>query len=114
MLLSDRVKGFFHHLTAEYAISLGWDFEEQLADFYSDKDLMVAAYSIRSSGKELTELDIFEASKGNATTSFKDFFIDLLAKSTHMSDETPLLVSMHSGSSDYLFVGEAKKMITPV
>ncbi|QXV85345.1 hypothetical protein bas30_0122 [Escherichia phage TrudiRoth] len=72
MQLSSKVQGFFAHATAEFAISKGWDFEQELSEFYKDID-MNTPYMGLSTGQEITEGDVFKASQGEVTPSFAAF-----------------------------------------
>ncbi|ECJ3451768.1 hypothetical protein BNKMLPFJ_00122 [Escherichia phage vB_EcoS-26175IV] len=108
MQLSSKVQGYFGHVTMEFAISKGWDFEQDLAEFYKDIDLNVP-YMGLSTGQEITEGDVFKASQGEVTPGFAKFWLGLTLKEDAPEDGV-VMQSMHSGSSDYLFVSDVKEL----
>ncbi|QIN99353.1 hypothetical protein HWD21_gp143 [Salmonella phage oldekolle] len=108
MQLSNKIQGYFGHVTIEFAISKGWDFEQDLAEFYKDIDLNVP-YMGLSTGQEITEADVFKASQGEVTPSFAAFWLGITLKDT-APDEGVFMQSMHSGSSDYLYVRDVKEL----
>lgn len=108
MQLSSKIKGYFGHVTMEFAISKGWDFEQDLAEFYKDIDLNVQ-YMGLSTGQEITEADVFKASQGEITPSFAEFWLGVTLKD-NAPDEGVVMQSMHSGSSDYLYVRDVKEL----
>lgn len=108
MQLSNKIQGYFGHVTIEFAISKGWDFEQDLAEFYKDIDLNVP-YMGLSTGQELTEYDVFKASQGEITPSFAEFWLGITLKD-NAPDEGVVMQSMHSGSSDYLYVRDVKEL----
>lgn len=111
MQLSGKLKRYFHHVTMEFAISKGWDFEQDLAKYYeSHKEIdLSSAYLGLSTGQELTEYDVFKASQGEITPSFAEFWLGITLKDDAPEDGV-LMSSMHSGSSDYLFVKDVKEL----
>ena len=108
MQLSSKIQGYFGHVTMEFAISKGWDFEQDLAEFYKDIDLNVQ-YMGLSTGQEITEGDVFKASQGEITPSFAEFWLGITLKD-NAPDEGVVMQSMHSGSSDYLYVRDVKEL----
>ncbi|EJO9850561.1 hypothetical protein NVD72_004787 [Salmonella enterica] len=108
MQLSSKVQGYFGHVTMEFAISKGWDFEQDLAEFYKDIDLNVP-YMGLSTGQEITEGDVFKASQGEVTPSFAAFWLGLTLKED-APDDGVFMQSMHSGSSDYLYVKDVREI----
>lgn len=108
MQLSSKIQGYFGHVTMEFAISKGWDFEQDLAEFYKDIDLNVP-YMGLSTGQEITEADVFKASQGEVTPSFAEFWLGITLKD-NAPDEGVVMQSMHSGSSDYLYVRDVKEL----
>ena len=105
-------KGFFWHLFSETAIRNGWDFEEDFNVFVSKmSDETLDAVAFTAYENDITERDIYEASNGVATDSFIKFYKTIYEKckdnkETHQCVQS----SMHSGSSDYLFVSDLKEM----
>lgn len=108
MQLSNKIQGYFGHVTIEFAISKGWDFEQDLAEFYKDIDLNVP-YMGLSTGQGITEADVFKASQGEITPSFAEFWLGITLKD-NAPDEGVVMQSMHSGSSDYLYVRDVKEL----
>ncbi|QXV84388.1 hypothetical protein bas34_0092 [Escherichia phage SelmaRatti] len=106
MQLSSKIQGYFGHVTMEFAISKGWDFEQDLAEFYKDIDLNVP-YMGLSTGQEITEADVFKASQGEITPSFATFWSGFTIKEEAPDDDV-FMQSMHSGSSDMLFVKDVR------
>uniref|UniRef100_A0AAU8GKT0 Uncharacterized protein n=1 Tax=Salmonella phage PMBT22 TaxID=3153513 RepID=A0AAU8GKT0_9CAUD len=106
MQLSSKVQGFFAHATAEFAISKGWDFEQELSEFYKDID-MNTPYMALASGQEFSEGDLFKASQGEVTPGFAAFWSGFTIKEEAPDDDV-FMQSMHSGSSDMLFVKDVR------
>jgi hypothetical protein len=110
-MLPERAKQFFHHSTLEFAVSQGFSLDGDLAEFYADKDLtQFVVYDLFAADKvlKLTEQDVYSASLGQVTEGFKSFFKELKYDG---KDSTPILVSMHSGSSDYYTVSTHKQVL---
>lgn len=103
---------FFWHLFSETAIRNGWDFEEDFDIFVLKmKDEVLDSVAFTAYGNDLTERDIYAACKGIATDSFIKFYRTIYnncktAKESHQCVQS----SMHSGSSDYLFVSDLEQM----
>lgn len=115
----DHIKSFAWHVVCEEALYAGWDFEGDMYSVFTEERLSQVMYS--RGDNDVTIGDWVEASKGNYTEQFTNFW---KAVYTHIigqvendkeapDDHTPMLVSMHSGSSDYFtwsmvkdFVGE--------
>ncbi|QHJ82239.1 MAG: hypothetical protein [Bacteriophage sp.] len=103
---------FFYHLAAENAIRLDWDFETELSEVYKDKpEELDKPVLEHASGDILTERDVLEASKGNVTPSFEVFFTKVYNGVSHLDSDMAVLSSMHSGSSDYLYVKDIVEMV---
>lgn len=105
---------FFFHVCSEAAISNGWDYENSPADFMlaqDDKVLSGMVYSV--GGFELREIDIAMAAKGQATDDFKEFWDNYAENIMYADakDDGVVLQSMHSGSSDLLFVKDVRSMV---
>ncbi|EJB4242348.1 hypothetical protein MT068_001424 [Salmonella enterica] len=106
MQLSSKVQGFFGHVTMQFALMKGWDMEQELDEFYKTIDLDVD-YAALSTGENVTERDIFKASQGEVTPGFAKFWVAITLKED-APDDGVVMQSMHSGSSDMLFVKDVK------
>lgn len=111
MQLSNKIQGYFGHVTMEFALQHGWDMEKDLSEFYeSHKEIdLSSVYLGLSTGQELTEYDVFKASQGEITPSFAEFWLGITLKDS-APDEGVVMQSMHSGSSDYLYVRDVKEL----
>jgi hypothetical protein len=103
---------FFYHLAAENAIRLGWDFDSDMAVAYIGKpEELEKPVLVLASGDSLTEGDVLEASKGIVTPNLEVFFCKLHDDVSHLDSDKVVLSSMHSGSSDYLYVKDIIEMV---
>lgn len=103
---------FFYHLAAENAIRLGWDYDSDIDVAYIGKpEELDKPVLEHASGDILTERDVLEASKGNVTPSFEAFFTKVYNGVSHLDSDMAVLSSMHSGSSDYLYVKDIVEMV---
>lgn len=119
MQINSKVSGFFFHVASEFAIANGWDFEQDLNDFYTEntelaEKLTKSMYLELSNHKaSISEWDCFQASKGVATESFQEFWNTYAKGLFHDApDNAVVLQSMHSGSSDYLYVKDVKELVS--
>lgn len=103
------MKSFFHHYSLQFGIYNGFDLRDAYFSFVLDnkelyKSKVAFDIDIRNAVITLTEWDVFQLSLGNATlegTKFLDWaFEDCKFAKDPMTN--PLMVSSHSGSSDYL------------
>lgn len=102
---------FFWHLFSETAIRNGWDFEEDFDIFVLKmKDEVLDSVAFTAYGNDLTERDIYTACKGIATEGFTKFYKTICDHCKNDSDHKCVQSSMHSGSSDYLFVSDLEQM----
>lgn len=102
---------FFWHLFSETAIRNGWDFEEDFDIFVLKmKDEVLDLVAFTAYGNDLTERDIYTASKGIATDNFIKFYKTIYDNCKNDSSHKCVHASMHSGSSDYLFVSDLEQM----
>ncbi|EJT0117306.1 hypothetical protein NVX19_003571 [Salmonella enterica] len=108
MQLSGKIQGFFGHVTMQFALMKGWDMEQELDEFYKTVDL-TEEYASLSTGETITEGDIFAASCGEVTPSFAAFWNGITLKED-APDDGVFMQSMHSGSSDYLFVKDVREI----
>lgn len=103
------IPAFFWHMLSEVAINLGWDMVDDEAMYTllqpHHNEVM---FSLKGrEGTAVTVADLVELSKGDLdNANFKTFAAGLLElvkndKDTELKDTEPLMVSMHSGSSDY-------------
>ncbi len=103
---------FFWHLFSETAIRNGWDFEEDFDNFVLKmKDEVLDSVAFTAYGNDLTERDIYSASKGVMTEGFIKFYKTIYDNcKTNKESHQCVQSSMHSGSSDYLFVSDLEQM----
>lgn len=103
---------FFWHLFSETAIRNGWDVEEDFDTFVSKmEDSVLDSVAFTAYGNDLTERDIYEVSKGSATPSFVLFYKTMYENNASKNNPNQCIqCSMHSGSSDYLFVEDLESM----
>jgi hypothetical protein len=119
MNISSNVKAFFWHVASGYAIRNGWDFETPLREFYAahpEKEAALADQSYVSLGDiVVSEADVLFAYEGVVTANFEVFFTNLnngwKEKDAKFTGEEVVLQSMHSGSSDYLFVKDVWELV---
>ena len=111
-------QSFFHHTAMETAISNGWDFKQDLVEFYEqheDKEKILSRTVWEVKGCIVTEEDVLYASKGAITEAMYIMFSTYLAgvkpSSWGIVPSPTVLVSMHSGSSDYLFLKDVKGLV---
>lgn len=115
---------FFTHVAMEFALRNGWDFEANLVDFWKgrEEELTSICYEVVVTGEykeqygelvKLTEADILLMSQGKYNQDCIDFwtYYSKIIK-PEVPDNATVLQSMHSGSSDMLFVSDIKAMIT--
>lgn len=86
--------------------------EGEVAEFVvKDSQLNTGTYATTKGGASLSFLDLVALSKAVVTEQSKTFFATLLSENTILDsqpDETMVLASMHSGSSDYLMLGDVR------
>lgn len=111
-------QSFFHHTAMETAISNGWDFEQDLVQFYEqheDKEKILSGTVWEVKGCIVTEEDVLYASKGAITEAmyimFSTYLKGVYPASWERSPSPTVLTSMHSGSSDYLFLKDVKELV---
>lgn len=115
---------FFTHVAMEFALRNGWDFEANLIDFWKgrEEELTSICYEVVVTGEykeqygelvKLTEADILLMSQGKYNQACIDFwtYYSKIIK-PEVPDNATVLQSMHSGSSDMLFVSDIKAMVT--
>lgn len=99
------MKAFFSHYSLQFGLSLNFDytdydkFVEDNEQEYKNSPAITLKDNIN-----VSEWDIYQLSKGKLTKQGKklfDFFLEL-AKVSDAPTTNALMVSMHSGSSDYL------------
>lgn len=97
----------WHHVVG-VALYYGYDFERELEEFLPNEALEQVEHSL-STGEAVTLMDWYKASKQVYTDNFIAFVMavnKLYQEDVDgFSDTTPLLVSNHSGSSDYFTLG---------
>jgi hypothetical protein len=116
-------RSFTSHAALEGAMRNGFDFtsEQQLSDWVtsqSDEFKKSVVWSLGDSSISVTEEDLCLASGGNYTEGFKAFFTQVLANmekakedGAKITDDSVVLQSMHSGSSDYLFLKDLREAV---
>lgn len=107
----EAIPAFFWHFLAKEALYNGWDMEEEIYPaLESIKDEVLIEYREHT----LTCADLIPVSKGNMSGEAFGNFMSAIYKSEKIQsveDSKPILVSMHSGSSDYFTVGMLKSFI---
>lgn len=100
------VSSFFNHYSLEFGIRQGWDFEEDYSTFVErNKEIYASNEAMKIKEQSFSELDIFNASRD--IKGLVPALYSVLSKIAEEHKDTPdacILQSMHSGSSDYLFV----------
>lgn len=95
------------HYVIGVALYYGYDYESDVENFLPEDALEQVEHRL-SSGEAITLNDWFKASKEIYTDAFIGFVIGMnkLIEDGKVSDNptAPLIVSMHSGSSDYFTV----------
>lgn len=119
MQITSKVSCFFFHVASEFAIANGWDFEKDLTEFYTENTELVEKLTnsmyleLSKANVTLTEWDCFQASKGIATESFQEFWNTYAKGLFHDAPDNAVVIqSMHSGSSDYLYVKDVKELVS--
>lgn len=106
---------FWQHVLIEYGIINNWDMEEDLVEFFKNKsELLEIPYCTTSTGVSLTLGDVADAVKTGTSENIVAFFTELstiLPGFDELEDTSSMLVSMHSGSSDYLTVGDIRAIL---
>lgn len=101
---SSSIPSFFWHYLAGIAIYQGWDMESEMLDSLEDIKSHVQLVN-KNEFNSVTIGDLIEVSKGNYTQSFKDFcknaYDYALENNLELKDSDTVMISMHSGSSDY-------------
>lgn len=118
MQININVRSFFFHVASEFAIGQGWDFVQDLTDFYKDNPNLAAKlnesiYVQIQDSVSLSEWDVLQASNSVATEGFQQFWLEF-AKGLYSTapDNAVILQSMHSGSSDYLYVKDIRELVS--
>lgn len=113
MKLTSSVKAFFHHYSLQFGIKTGWDFEQDYADFVNEnleefKDSV--CLTLTTIDLDVTEYDIAMLALGVVTETGEVLLGALLNIAKDYTDSIVLLSSMHSGSSDYLYVKDIRDL----
>jgi hypothetical protein len=103
---------FWWHVASEFALMNGWDMEQDYCEWAeANMQLLHDNKCYSCAGNDVTEYDIAQAGQGKATVAF-----DMWLRAYHVGlkptapDNACVLMSMHSGSSDYMFVKDVKEM----
>ncbi len=113
MVLTSKITGFMFHYSLQYLLSIGFDIcdgdHEEFVAQNPDK-MAAVTFTLKSTGVDVTELDIYKASQGEATEAMQSLIKqwDLMIKED-TDDLATVLVSMHSGSSDYLYAKDIRE-----
>ena len=111
------VQSFAWHIVCEEALYAGWEMEGDMYSVFTEDRLQQVMYSRGEA--DVTIGDWVEASKGTFTEQFKAFW---KAVYEHIQDQvkqgkelpgehTPMLISCHSGSSDYFTYSMLKDFV---
>lgn len=111
-ILSTNIKAFFFHVSCEYLLSKGWDLEEDPFDFIEKvegglTDKFCTINHPDGSKYHVTEYEIALAGAGIDTLGLRKYMESYGRAIASNSEATPDKMcgaSMHSGSSDYLYV----------
>ncbi|AFQ22218.1 hypothetical protein My1_059 [Pectobacterium phage My1] len=97
---------FFWHYLSEDAIRQGWNMEFDMYDALKPIENEMA-FTLKTSGFEIKYKDLIDVAKGNLDNPvFKEFCFLVYHEVDKTSDRSStILVSMHSGSSDYFTLG---------
>lgn len=111
MKTRDSIPAFFWHYLSEDAIRLGWDMESDMfPSLESIKDEV--AFTLKGSGVTVTYADLIEVAQGNMTgETFKAFVTGVYDLVKDQEPHESVIVSMHSGSSDYFTVEMVKDFV---
>lgn len=109
------IPSFFWHFLSEVAIQEGWDFESEMIDSLDKIKDEMAFQSRGETPTKVTVADLIQVTRGIYPESFKQFCIDSFNYINSMEDTVeghePIMVSMHSGSSDYFTWGMLKDFV---
>lgn len=111
-------QSFFHHTAMETAIRNGWDFEQNLTEFYNTHErgsAILGGVVWEIKGLQVTESDVLCASCGTITHDlylmFSEYLKGVKTSAWDIEVSPVVLQSMHSGSSDYLFLKDIKELV---
>jgi len=109
-------KSFFYHVAIETALRYGWDLEQDLDEFLGGLPKVILNEPVWQVNTLIAhERDVIEASKGVVTEKlyemFKEFLKGVKPEAFLISPSPVVLASMHSGSSDYLYLHDVKELV---
>lgn len=99
---------FWQHYSMQFSIHLGWDYEQDLKEFVSNNRDKYNESSFTVDGTDITEWEIFNLGQGSVVGNAqllldKLKYIANLEENVSRPDDV-LLDSVHSGSSEYLYI----------
>ncbi len=104
--------GFFYHVACESAIANHWDYEQDLFTWAIHGGRTYLENPVWSLGEiTVNETDILQATQGNITPTLRLFFSVVVDNLVGNPDDTVVMQSMHSGSSEYLYLKDLKEII---
>lgn len=122
MKVHSSLAAFWDHYSMRFGISLGWDFEQPYKEFVEQHEKEFAeanAMTITHEeyGCEVSELDIAKLGFGEVTPNALNILkmykrhADGTCSCGHgeLADDAVVLQSMHSGSSDMLFIKDIRQ-----
>lgn len=107
------IANFFWHYLSEIAIGQGWDFESEMVDSLKDV-LDKVAFTDKTKRCKVLVSDLIDVTNNVQNPAF-NYFCTIAYNSIKghkdLTEHTPLMVSMHSGSSDYFTWGMLKDKV---
>lgn len=111
--LNPQLRSFFFHFSMVPVIRAGWDFEGDALEYF-DKycDASLVAFNVKNDEghmEPVTEREILLAGAGEDSPGLRKLmraWERAMAKAGNIAPNAVLDVSMHSGSSDYLYAGD--------
>lgn len=107
---------FFDHYSSQFGLTLGWIFEGTYDEFVSKNERIYKSTTclVIKNLYHVTEWDIYQLSKGVICSDNALHFVRYLDTKSNTDSIQPILVSCHSGSSDYLTPKKVKEFIKHV
>ncbi|URC22454.1 hypothetical protein KAMAJI_00230 [Serratia phage vB_SmaM-Kamaji] len=111
--LNSHLRSFFSHFSMVPLIRAGWDFEsDELEYFDKHCDANAVAFNVKNNEghmEPVMERELLLAGAGEDTPGLRKLMLAwerAMAKAGGIAPSAVLDVSMHSGSSDYLYAGD--------
>lgn len=118
--INQSMRGFFSHVSFLLALQHGWDLENNISEFWDnvckeapEQAMSAYVFLVQKDGskKEMTRNEVFQAAKGYDSPGLNAYAHAIMrgvnASPKGFFDPTSTVdISMHSGSSDYLFLSD--------